>query len=184
MSHKTRRNAGSDNANEPVFLVLGKLRRAHGVYGEIPLEVYTRMMELLTPGKKILIGDQHMPYFIQDIRWKQDLLILKLEGINDRSEASAFTNSLVYINSKELPKLSGDDFYLHEIVGLDVFEEEGRLIGVLEEILETGANDVYIIRDDSGRETLIPAIDDMILEIDIANNKMVVAKMHWYGEDD
>jgi 16S rRNA processing protein RimM len=183
MPQKTKNDTGSQGSREPVFLVLGKLRRAHGVHGEIPLEVYTNMLELLEPGSRIYIGDAHETYRIDQIRWKQDLLLLKLEGVDDRESISALTNQLVYVKSSEMPVLPEDEYYFHELIGLHVYEPEGHYLGVLEQILQTGANDVYLIRSEEGKEVLIPATEEMILEVQIAQQKMVVAKMKWYGEE-
>jgi len=148
------------------------------------MEVYTKMMELLVPENIVLVGDGHHPYTIETTRWKKDLLLLKFEGIEDRTTASELTNALVYIKSEELPPLSDGDFYYHEVIGMQVYQEDGVYLGTLIEILETGANDVYLVRDDADHESLIPAIEEMILEIDSVNEKIIVAKMTWYGEGD
>jgi len=182
MPQKTVNNAGSQEINEPAFLVLGKLRRAHGLNGEIPMEVYTRLIELLEPGSVITIGERHQAYTIEDTRWKQDLLLLKFRGVDSRELVSELTNELVFVKTSDLPQLTEDEYYYHQLIGLHVFDVEGQSLGVLMEIIETGANDVYLIRDESGHEVLIPAIDEMILEIDINAQKMIVGKMVWYGE--
>jgi 16S rRNA processing protein RimM len=182
MPHKNNHDAGSQVVPEPAFLVLGKLRRAHGVMGEIPLEIYTHMLELLTPDSLVYIGEAHHPYKIESTRYKNDLLLLKFFTVNDRTIASTLTNELVYVTVDQLPSLPDNEYYLHELISLDVFREDGSYLGVLTEILETGANDVYLIEDDTGKEILIPATEEMILEIDIENNKMVVGKMEWYSE--
>ena len=184
MSHKNSHDAGSQLVSEPAFLVLGKLRRAHGVRGEIPMEVYTHMLELLSPQNTVYIGEEHHPYVIEQTRYKNDLLLLKFFSINDRTLVSTLTNKLVYVAVDQLPPLEEDEFYLHELIGLDVFQEDGLYLGVLSEILETGANDVYLVEDDEGKEILLPATEEMILEIDLEANKMVVAKMVWYNEGD
>ncbi len=174
--------SGSQVSREPDFLLLGKLRRPHGVRGEIPLEVYTQMLELLAPDRVIYVGEQHLPYTIQETRWKQDLLLLKFVEINDRSLVSVLTNQMLYVKTSELPPLDDEEIYLHELIGLKVYEEDGAYLGELFEILETGANDVYLVQSDSGEEILIPAIEDVILEIDLEQERMVVARMEWYGE--
>jgi len=184
MPHKNDKNSGSRQIDEPEFLLLGKLRRAHGVKGEIPLEVYTEMMELLVPGSLVFIGETHQPYTIERTRWKQALLLLKFKEIDDRTIVSALTNEQVFVKSTQLPSLSDDEIYSHQMIGLQVFYEDGVFLGVLEEILETGANDVFVIKDDSGEEILIPDIDGIIIQFDLENNKMVVARMDWYGEGD
>jgi 16S rRNA processing protein RimM len=182
MPQKFVNEAGSQKINEPAFLVLGKLRRPHGVQGEIPLELYTSMLELLEPGRIVYISEDHHPHKIGGTRWKQDLLLLKFEGLNDRTAVSELTNDLVFIKTSELPDLTEDEFYLHEIIGLDVYEVDGSYLGVIIEILETGANDVYLIKDDNGHEVLIPAIEEMVLDLNLDEQKMIVAKMEWYGE--
>lgn len=182
MPHKNNHDAGSQVVSEPAFLVLGKLRRAHGVKGEIPLEIHTQMLELLTPDSLVYVGEAHHPYKIESTRYKNDLLLLKFYTINDRTLASTLTNELLYVAVDQLPPLPDDEYYLHELIGLDVYQEDGAYLGVLTEILETGANDVYLIDDEAGKEILIPATEEMILGIDLENNKMVVGKMEWYGE--
>ncbi len=182
MSHNKKPDAGSQNHSEPAFLVLGKLRRAHGVMGEIPLEIYTHMLELLSPESLVYVGEEHQPYIIEAVRYKKELLLIKFFEINDRTVASTLTNELVYVAVDQLPPLTEDEYYLHELIGLDVYQVDGIYLGVLREILETGANDVYLIEDDEGKEILIPATEEMILEIDPEQGKMIVEKMVWYGE--
>lgn len=184
MPQNYRNDTGSQSSSEPVFLVVGKLRRAHGVHGEIPLEVYTHMLELLVPESVVYVSDDHQAHTIEETRWKGDLLLLKFSEIDDRTTASALTNDLVYVKTSQLPSLSGGDLYYHEIIGLQVFEEDGPYLGILTEILETGANDVYLIKSDSDEEVLIPATEEMILEIDLDQQKMIVARMEWYDQGD
>jgi 16S rRNA processing protein RimM len=182
MPQSNENKAGSQSNGEPAFLVLGKLRRAHGVRGEIPLELHSQMLELMAPGCQVFVGEGHHPLTIQSTRWKNDLLLLKFDEIDNREEVSHWTNALLYVMSDQLPALPDGEFYLHELIGMDVFETDGTFLGVLMEILETGANDVYLIQNDAGEEVLIPATEEMILEIDLNQEKMVVAKMAWYGE--
>jgi 16S rRNA processing protein RimM len=183
MSKKRVNLTGSRQNSEPAFLVLGKLRRAHGVKGEIPLELFTQMLELLIPDKIVFIGEDHQPLTIEKTRWKQDLLLIKFKGIHDRAIVSKLTNDLVYVKESQLPPLPAGEYYFHELIGLDVYEPDGHYLGVLDQILETGANDVYLIQNDDKEEVLIPATEETILEIDPDQEKMIVAKMEWYGED-
>lgn len=177
-------SAGSTPTSEPAFLVLGKLRRAHGVSGEIPLEVYTHLLELLVPESVVFIGDTYRPFTIENTRWKQDLLLIKFTNISDRTTVSELTNQLVYIKTDQLPPLNEGEFYYHQLIGIHVYEEDGAYLGVLTEILETGANDVYLVKNESGEEILIPATEEMILEIHPDQEKMIVGRMEWYGEGD
>lgn len=182
MPRKDENSAGSQSSREPAFLVLGKLRRAHGLHGEIPLKVYTQLLELLAPESVVYIGEEHVPYTIEKTRWKQDLLLLKFYEIDDRTIVSQLTNKLVFIKTEQLPGLPEGKFYYHELIGLDVYQQDGEYLGELAQILETGANDIYLIQAENGEEILIPATEEMILEIDPELGRMIVAKMKWYGE--
>ena len=183
---QTSRNkdAGSHSESEPAFLVLGKLRRAHGVKGEIPLEIHSELLDLLAPGCLVYVGKNHAPLNIEATRWKNDLLLLKFKEISDRTEVSVLTNKMVYVSTEQLPVLADGNYYLHELIGLEVYEQEGRHLGTLMEIFETGANDVYVVQNDAGEETLIPATEQTILEVDLNQEKMIVTRMEWYGEGD
>lgn len=182
MPQTSENHAGSQPNSEPAFLVIGKLRRAHGVQGEIPLEIYTQLLDLLVPENIVFVGEEHRPFTIEATRWKNDLLLLKFKEIGDRTEVSTLTNELVYVKTDQLPSLGEGGYYLHELIGLNVFERDGEYLGVLMEILETGANDVYVVQNDDGEEILIPAIEQTILEIDLNQEKMVVSRLEWYGE--
>jgi 16S rRNA processing protein RimM len=177
-------DAGSRKKAEPAFLALGKLRRAHGVLGEIAMEVYTRMPELLAANCVVYIGESYQPYTVQSARPKGDLLLLKFVDVDDRTEASQLTNLLLYTQTEQLPLLPEGDYYFHELIGLDVFDTDDNYLGVLTEILETGANDVYLVRDATGNEVLIAAVEERILEIDLDESRMTVSTIQWYGEGD
>lgn len=181
MPQKNRHFTGSPQGSEPVYLMLGKLRRAHGIKGEIPLEIYSDMLELLSQDQVVYVGESHQATIIQQTRWKNDLLLLKFKDINDRDIVSKLTNENVYVRADQLPPLEDDEFYYHQLLGLNVYDVEGFYLGQISEILKTGANDVYLIRGDEGDELLIPAIEDVILEIDLEQQKMLVAKLEWYG---
>jgi len=183
MPKKRGKISGSPDSGEPAFLVLGKLRRAHGVKGEIPLEVFTQMLELITPEETVFVGESHQPFTIEKTRWKNDLLLIKFREIHDRTVVSELTNELLYVKTSQLPPLPDGDFYYHELIGVEVFEADGDYLGVLVQILETGANDVYLVQNDENEEILIPATEEMILEIDPEQEKMIVARLEWYGDD-
>ena len=103
-------------------------------------------------------------------------LLVELEGIETRTEAEALRDVLLEVPEQELPPLAEDQYFRFDVVGMEVVDESGRALGRLDEVLETGANDVYIVRDDSG-ELLIPAIDSVIKRVDVKGRRMVVAPL-------
>lgn len=166
--------AGSPPTGEPVFLAVGKLRRPHGVHGEIIMDVLTDFPERLKPGKKMLVGAQHTPVQIRSLRGHDQALLIAFEGYDTPEQAGNFRNQILYSTVSEQPPLEEGEFYHHELIGMQVYDEQGVKLGELAEIMETGANDVYVLRPEIGPEILLPAIDDVILEIDLEKKVMRV----------
>ena len=159
--------AGSLSSNEPVFLAVGKLRRPHGVSGEIAMEIYTDFPERLKPGKKLFLGDEHIPVRLQSVRMHNQLILIHLEGYKTREEVGSLRNQVVYVPTSKLPLLDEGEYYHHQLIGLMVFDESGRSLGKIAEILETGANDVFIIRSNDRGDILLPYLEELVIRIDL-----------------
>ena len=101
-------------------------------------------------------------------------MIVKFKGIETPEEAGQFRNQWVYIRTKDAPKLPEGQVYQHELIGFQVVDENENRLGELLEILETGANNVYVVKDESGRELLLPAIPSVVLDIDLERRVMRV----------
>jgi 16S rRNA processing protein RimM len=166
--------AGSPPTGEPVFLAVGKLRRPHGVHGEIIMDVLTDFPERLKAGKKMVAGTQHIPVQIRSVRGHDQALLIAFNGYDTPEQAGEFRNLILYSTTAEQPPLEEGEFYHHELIGLQVFDEQDVLLGELAEILETGANDVYVVRPEIGPEILFPAIDEVILEVNLKKKLMRV----------
>jgi 16S rRNA processing protein RimM len=171
---------GSPGEGEPLFLAVGKLRRPHGIHGEILMDVLTDFPERLEADKEVFIGEGYVPWRMTGLRRHDPALIVTLEGIEDRDAAGKMRNQMVFVRSGGLPPLPEGEYYHHQLLGLVVEDESGAKLGVLEQILETGANDVYLVRSDEGAELLLPAIHDVILEIKPEEGKVVARPMEWY----
>ncbi len=166
--------AGSPPTGEPVFLAVGKLRRPHGMHGEMVMDVLTDFPERLKPGRKLLVGDRHLPVQIRSVRGHNQAMLIAFNGYDTPEQAGEFRNQILYASTVEQPPLEEGEYYHHELIGLQVVDERGRLLGDLVEIMETGANDVYVVRPQTGQEILLPAIDEVILEISLEKKSMCV----------
>lgn len=165
--------AGSPSNGEPVYLAVGYLRRAHGVRGEILLDILTDFPERLQPKEQLFVGDQHLPMTLATRRGHAKGLLVSFEGIQDRDEVGHFRNKYVYVLAEDRPSLPEGEYYHHELLGLQVVNEEtGETMGELVDIIKTGANDVYVVKSDSGSEILLPAIPDVIRDIDPDRRQM------------
>jgi 16S rRNA processing protein RimM len=149
------------------------LRRPHGLKGEIVMDLHTDFPERMKKGRKVFVGEEHQPMTLTNVRPHQSGLLVKFDDIDTPEEAGLYRNQWVYVQTKDVPLPEGQH-YKHELLGLKVVDEEDNPLGELVEILETGANDVYIVRDDSGREILLPNIPSVILDLDVGARTMRV----------
>jgi 16S rRNA processing protein RimM len=161
-------------AGEPLYLSVGFLRRPHGVRGEIIMDLHTDFPERLRKGRKLFLGEEHKPVTLESIRVHGKGVLMKFKTIDTPGDVGQFRNQWVYAAVKDLPPLPKGQHYQHELLGFEVVDDIGNPLGVLEEVMETGANDVYIVRDLSGKELLLPNIPSVVLELDFARRIMKV----------
>jgi 16S rRNA processing protein RimM len=167
-------NAPGSPDGEPVYLVVGFLRRAHGVHGELVMDLHTDFPERLRSGRKLFLGEEHKPMTLSTVRAHANGVLVKFKGIETPEAAGQFRNQWVYVRTADVPKLPEGEIYQHELFGFEVVDEAGQRLGELVEIIETGANDVYVVRDANGRDLLLPAIPSVILDLDPARRSMRV----------
>jgi 16S rRNA processing protein RimM len=173
MSSSKELPAGSLTAGEPAFLAVGKIRRPHGVNGEMLVEVYTDFPERLRPKTKLYAGETHRLLTIRTCRKQNNNLLLTFNGINSPEEGHRYQNQILYVKTADRPVLPEGEFYHYELLGLEVVNEAGWPLGILTEIISTGANDVYVVTQ-NGQELLLPAIRDVVLNINLDANTMRV----------
>ena len=169
----TKNTPGSPDG-EPVYLVVGFLRRAHGVQGEMIMDLHTDFPERFRSGRKLLVGEEHQVMTVESVRSHAKGLLIKFSGVETPEATAGFRNQWVYIKATDVPPLPEGQIYQHELFGFQVVDENENLIGELVEIIETGANDVYVVRNESGKEILLPAIPSVILDLDSVRRFMRV----------
>ncbi|MBL7164163.1 MAG: 16S rRNA processing protein RimM [Anaerolineales bacterium] len=167
---------GSPNDGGPEFLVVGKLRRPHGLRGEIIMSVWTDFPERLTSGIQLYVGDDHQLLKIRSLRQHNQGFLIAFEGYDDREQAGVFRNQLVSVRTDDLPSLEEGEFYHHQLLGLRVIrDEDDSVLGTVVKIIETGgANDVFQVRSEDDTELLLPDIESVVLDIDIERGEMRV----------
>ncbi len=174
MPGHTKRAAGSPEPGEPAFLEIGKVRRPHGVGGDVLVEVYTDFPERLQPRAEVFLGKDRLPLTIRSRRLHNDGLLLAFEKYTTPEQVGKFRNQILYSITKKAPKLPKGEYYLYQLMGLRVETDTGEALGSITDILETGANDVYEVTDGAGREVLLPATEEVILEINLEKQLMRV----------
>jgi 16S rRNA processing protein RimM len=168
-----KQTSGSPNG-EPVYLAIGFIRRPHGVQGEMIMDLHTDFPERIKPGRKVLVGEKRQPLTFDTVRPHGDSLLVSFRGVDTPEDAGRFRNQWVYVKSSDVPPLPEGQYYQYELIGLDVVDENGNPLGKLAEILETGANDVYVVRDEAGKEILLPVIPSVVLNRDMERRILTV----------
>jgi len=177
---KKHPETGSDSKTEPVFFQIGRLQKAHGIRGEIKLNLSINFPLDISTGSKLFIGKEHKPYIIASSRGQLNLLIVSFETISNRETVQRLINKNVYVQFDQLPKQDEKKFYFHEVIGMNVKDEFGAQIGKIREIIETGANDVYVVDPEDGeKEILIPAIKSVVQDIDRKTKTMIIHLPTW-----
>lgn len=160
-------------------LEIGQIVNTFGIKGEVKVKPFTDDIKRFDKLKKINIEQKNnkKEYEIENIKYHKDMVILKLKGIDQIEQAELLRNSYLKINRNEEEPLEENTYYIVDLLGLSVYTEEGILLGILDDIYNTGSNDIYVVKDELGKQTLLPAIQDVIKEIDIENQKIIVHLM-------
>lgn len=176
-----RDQSGLLNNSKPAFLAVAKIYRPHGLNGEVSVELLTDFPERLIKGKQVYIGKNRFPTKIDTIRKMDKKYLISFVNHHSRDSVGSFRNEIVYTRDKDLPVLTDNEYYHHDLIGMSVFSIEEKEIGVLIEIILTGANDVYVIKphNQDAKEILIPAIKSVVKTVDTENKKMTVKLQEW-----
>ena len=119
-------------------------------------------------------GREDMELEITSVKFFKNMVILKFKGIDDMDTANKYRQKSLYVTRENAVKLKKNEYFIADLIGLNVTSDEGETLGVIDEVLQTGANDVYVIKSETGEELLLPAIKDCIKEVDIEAGTMLV----------
>ncbi|MEJ2148562.1 MAG: ribosome maturation factor RimM [Chloroflexota bacterium] len=154
---------------------MGRIVRPHGVRGEVSMKALTAYPEHLSTQRQLYVGAGRQPFAVRRIRHRDEtMLLVQFEGVDDRNAAESLREEMVYVHIDNAVPLEEDEYYLYQIEGIRVVTSDGEALGQVTDIIETGANDVYVITAPDGAEHLIPAIEDVIQSVDVAEGLMVV----------
>lgn len=177
--HSNARGSG-DSPAEPLFFVVGKILRPHGVRGELKAEVLTKNPDWLAELDMVYLGiDQYdrataTAYELDSMRRHRNQLLLRLKGIDSREDADRLREKLLMIRVDQAQPLEEGEFYSFQLLGMAVYTTSGDYLGDLMEIIETGANDVYLLQGSPRGDILIPDTDEVIEAIDLDERRMTI----------
>jgi 16S rRNA processing protein RimM len=157
------------------FLAVGRVVRPHGVRGELALEVMTEFPLHLAEVETVYLGEAAVPHPLRRVRQQRgEQLVIQLADCLDRNAAEAYRGQLVQIKTEQAAPLPPGRYYYHQILGLAAVTDAGEALGQVTEILETGANDVYVVTGPAGEELLLPALKSVILQVDLEAKRLLV----------
>lgn len=162
------------------WVLVGRVTGAHGVRGGLKIHSYAESIAVYPAGEDILLSLPDGSVRTATIDWVKPHgrgLRMGLEAVGDRSQAECLVGATLFVDKSRLPVLEEDTYYWFELVGLTVYDTAGALLGRLDEVIATPANDVYVvkgIKDGRSQEMLLPAIGDVVRDIDLARRTMIV----------
>jgi 16S rRNA processing protein RimM len=157
----------------PAFLIIGRIRSSHGVRGGMRIQILCDDPERFLQLKQVFIGREHTPFRVQEARLFDKQALLRVEGISSPEEVASWREADVSVASADAMPLQQGEYYYHQILGLDVVTNTEEDLGEITDIIPTGSNDVYVVTKEQ-QEVLLPALKDVILEIDLIRGVMKV----------
>ncbi len=168
------------------FLETGQITGTHGVRGEVRVHPWSDSPEFVTKFKRLYLNDTGDNYIdVERARVHGNMVIMKIKGVDDIPAAERYRNKVLFVSRKDA-KIDNDAVFVQDLIGCNVFDADSDMCyGTVSDVSQTGANDVWHIKGMDGTETLIPAIPDVVIEVDAANDRVVIRPLKGlFGDED
>lgn len=158
------------------YLEIGQIVNTFGIKGMVKVKPFTDNIERFSNLEKIYIKNKsgQTEYKIQEVKYYKNMVLVKFEGIENPEQADLLRNSYLIVDRETEEPLEAGRYYIVDMIGLDVFTDDNEYLGKLEDIYNTGSNDIYVVKNELGKQVLLPAIEDVIKNIDMDNKKVIV----------
>jgi len=167
-------HANNNAQQPPEYLVVGRIIRPHSMRGALIVEAHSSLIRAITPGAQVFVGQPPSAVKIEDLRPHRDRYLMTLADCTTRDQAERFRGAEIRLLFEDVDPLPEGEYYHWQILGLQVSTLEGQHLGQVSQILETGANDVYVVLNVDGKEQLLPAIKQVIKAVDLDAGKLIV----------
>ena len=161
------------------LLQVGVITTTHGVRGEVKVFPTTDDPARFKKLKNVVLdtGKELVDLEVAGVKFFKNMVIVKFKGIDNINDIEMYKKRELWIPREEAQELEEDEYYIADLIGMDVVLEDGSKFGTLKDVMETGANDVYVVEDAKGEEILLPAIRECILDVDVEKNVMTIHLM-------
>ena len=158
------------------FLEIGQIVNTFGIKGMVKVKPFTDDIKRFDDLKKVYVENNKTKkqYEIDEVKYHKDMVLIKFKGIDKVEEAELLRNSYLKINREDEPELDDGTYYIVDLIGLNVYSDEGCLLGKIDDIFNNGSCDIYAVKDELGKQLLLPAISDVIKEINLEQKKIIV----------
>ena len=158
------------------FLEIGQIVNTFGIKGMVKVKPFTDDITRFDDLKKVYVelNKTKKQYEIEEVKYQKNMVLLKLEGIDDMTMAELLRNYYLKVKREDEPELEEGTYYIVDLIGLDVYSDDGKLLGKLDDIFNTGSNDIYVVKDELGKQILLPAISDVVKDINLEEKKIIV----------
>ena len=158
------------------LMEIGQIVNTYGIKGFVKVKPFTDNIKRFEDLSYVYVETkkQLLKMTIEEVKYSKDMVLLKLKGIDDISVAENYRNCYIKIDRKDAVKLPEDTYFIVDLIGINVYTEEDVCLGNIVDIFSTGANDIYVVKDELGKQILLPAIGEVIKVVDTKNKKMVV----------
>ena len=158
------------------YIEIGQIVNTNGLKGVVKVNPFTDDISKFEDLKYVYIQlkNELKKIKIEQVRYNKNQVLLKLEGIDSIEEAEKYRNFYLKTEKESQEDLGEDTYYIVDLIGLDVYSDKNEYLGKIEDVFPTGSNDVYVVKDNLGKQILIPAIADVVKEVDLKNKKMII----------
>lgn len=158
------------------YLEIGQIVNTFGIKGMVKVKPFTDNIERFDELEKVYIENKKgkKEYEIEEVKYHKNMVLIKFKGIENPEDANLLRESYLLIDRANEKPLEEGTYYIVDMIGLDVYTDENEFLGKLEDIFNTGSNDIYVVKNELGKQILLPAIDEVLKEIDMDNKKVIV----------
>lgn len=158
------------------YLEIGQIVNTFGIKGMVKVMPFTENIERFSKMKTVYVKNkkENKKYEIEEVKYHKNRVLIKFKGVENPEQADLLRQSYLLVDRADEEPLEEGTYYIVDMIGLEVYTDEGELLGILEDIFNTGSNDIYVVKNELGKQILLPSIPDVIKKIDMPNKKVIV----------
>ena len=158
------------------YLEIGQIVNTFGIKGMVKIKPFTDDINRFDRLKKIYISNKNgkKEYQIQEVKYHKNMVLMKLEGVDTLEQADLLRQSYLLVDRADEEPLEEGVYYIVDLLGLEVYTDDNKLLGKVDDIFNTGSNDIYVVKDEMGKQILLPGIPDVLKNVDLEKGKITV----------